>query len=122
MLKELGIYLYSGDESSKNTANSKNSGNLITENTEISLVSGEIDVNLGGIMPFNKITVENVSACSYELLIFNGFSFEGELKSNTSESGIEINLDRVIDGTYRFKIVTDTDVSNAKIAVYNDQK
>ena len=86
--------------------------------TEIS--KNEIDVNLGGIIPFNFITVKNVGDVSFNLQIFNGTALETVCQGVSKNGEIQIKLSNTVDYAYRFKIVLDKDVrESASLEVYN---
>ena len=60
-----------------------------------------MDINLGGIYPFNFIKFDSAGLESYELWIFNGSELEF-LHGNKVESDItKINLSKIIDYSYR---------------------
>lgn len=118
ILRDFGLYYY--EEKSQETIN-KDKNNLLSSNlssTEIS--KNEIDVNLGGIIPFNYITVKNVGDVSFNLQIFNGTALETVCQGVSKNGEIQIKLSNTVDYAYRFKIVLDKDVSdNTAIEVYN---
>jgi hypothetical protein len=77
----------------------------------------ELDINFGGVLPFNFISVDDGAKRNYELYIFNGAQFE-RLACGSAENKIEIKLDKEIDYAYRIKLVSDTPFDkNAKITV-----
>ncbi len=78
----------------------------------------EIDINLGGVLPFTYVRAESAGACKYALYIFNGSQFKKLLDGEASDGKIEIKLDEEIDYAYRIKLVSDTPFKeNSEIAV-----
>ena len=78
----------------------------------------EMDINLGGVLPFNYIFLENTASQVCDLYVFNGSQFEKLLSKEKADGKIEIKLDKEIDYAYRIKLVSDTPFDkNAKITV-----
>ena len=113
-----GLYYY---EKSSEKSKTKSEKNILSSSlAQVSACKNEIDVNLGGIVPFNVIKVKNVGDVSFKLQIFNGTSLETVNTGNSVDGKIEIFLDTVIDYAYRFKIVLDKDIcKDIEIQAYN---
>ncbi len=81
------------------------------------------DVNLGGVIPFNKIIFEGDKIAGYELYLFDGTNLQlCKSETNNSENRIVCAFDKSIDWAYRFRIkVTKrkAEIEHLKIEVYN---
>ena len=100
----------------------KISKNLISElNCDVTVTNNEMDINLGGIIPFNKIEVDNAPYGAAKLMIFNGTAFENELIGEVKDSKLIYVLDSTVDYSYRFKLEFDgsIDKDKIKISVFN---
>lgn len=101
VLRFFGLYKFDekllADEERKSE-----SKNLLDSGTAVVVRDGNtIDVNLGGVFPFDLVTVGSDEEREFKILLFNGFSFE---KSNGSPNGNRFDFDETIDGCYRIKI------------------
>ncbi len=102
VLKFLGVYNlrheYLNEKSSTPCVKSVLDATSIIERRENGL-----DVNLGGVKPFNHIILTGVNAGKYKLYIFNGTSFEQAMQGECNDTTLEISLD-TIDYAYRIFI------------------
>ncbi|MBQ8575495.1 MAG: alpha-L-fucosidase [Clostridia bacterium] len=79
------------------------------------------DLHLGGIIPFNLITIESPVDKKFEIYLFNGFDFEPCPTDVNFDDGLaEINFDKPIGWCYRIKIVFDNEdrLDEVKLGVY----
>ena len=102
VLKHLGIYMlkeeYLNEKSSTSCAKSVLDATSIIEKRENGL-----DINFGGVKPFNRILLNGVKMGKYKLYIFNGSSFDLFTQGECNEKTLEITLD-TIDYAYRIFI------------------
>ena len=63
-----------------------------------------MDINLGGIYPFNFIKFDSAGLESYELWVFNGSKLELLKESKVNGDTEEIKLSETIDYAYRVKL------------------
>ncbi len=119
ILKDFGLYRFE-NSLEQNVKGDKTKDLLSSTVARVDYGREEIDVNLGGVIPFNMIKVKNVGDVSFKLYIFNGSAFE-LFKEGKSESGsIECFLDTTVDIAYRFKLTFDKKINeNTKIEVFN---
>ncbi len=117
-LRDFGLYYY---QKTKAEAVDKDKKNLLTSNlSSIDISKNEIDVNLGGILPFNYIIVKNVGDVSFNLQVFNGTALESICKGVSNNGEIQIKLNQAVDYAYRFVLVLSKDVGDkASVEVYN---
>ena len=119
ILKDFGIYLF---ESSLGQKAKVDKTKNILDSTVASVDYGikEIDVNLGGIIPFNLIKAKNVGDVSFKLYVFNGSAFELLEEGESNMGSVECCLSTTVDTAYRFKLTFDKEINeNAKIEVFN---
>lgn len=79
------------------------------------------DLHLGGIIPFNLITIESPVDKKFEIYLFNGFDFEPCPTDVNFDDGLaEISFDKPIGWCYRIKIVFDNEerLDEVKLGVY----
>ena len=81
-----------------------------------------IDINFGGVYPFNTLSFELDGEASVEMLVFNGTRFEKfddlALKSNTV-----CTLKQTVDYAYRIKLnVSGTPAESVKLSVKYEEK
>ncbi len=85
---------------------------------KIEMTDKEMDINLGGVLPFNYVCLENTASQVCDLYIFNGSRFEKLLSKEKGDGKIEIKLDKKIDYAYRIKLTSDTSIGEtAKLTV-----
>ena len=92
----------------------KRSGkNLIEgQSAVVELGENEIDVNLGGLFPFNTVKVEGVGQNSYKFYVFNGTAFDLWKNAQAENGTVEIKLDIPVDNAYRFKLTFENPISS----------
>lgn len=97
----------------------KSGKNLVeSESAHIEYGDKEIDVNLGGLFPFNTVAVNGVGKTSYKFYVFNGTAFDLWQTGNSENGNVKIKLDIPVDNAYRFKLSFEDRVSSkAKIEV-----
>ena len=98
----------------------KRSGKNILENGSavVEFKEKEIDVNLGGLFPFNSVTVEGLGKNSYKFYVFNGTNFDLYEKGVCADGKIDIKLQIPVDNAYRFMLSFEKQIPNdAKIQV-----
>ena len=83
-----GIYMLKYEETNKKADNV--SVNYTDDPLcKVEKTDSEIDINLGGVFPFNYVSVEGVKNCEYTLCVFNGSRFvkiiEGQTADGTGE-------------------------------------
>lgn len=80
------------------------------------------DVNLGGVIPFNKIFFEGDKIENYELYIFDGSKYIlYSSKDNVNQERIECAFSETIDWAYKFRINVlkkKKEIEHLKIEVY----
>ena len=105
VIDKLGAYLFPKKNQNEKQGEDKKNLALSTQ------VKGNIiDVNLGGIFPFNLVRVKNVGECTYKILAFNGTQYEYCGEGKAQSSVIEHTLDTVIDYSYTVRIELDKNV------------
>ena len=115
-LRDFGLYLFDTKDVEQVKVTDKNLIDLPSCHVEYK--GKEIDVNLGGIFPFNSVKLTGVGKTEYKFFVFNGTSFDLR-KSGKSENGeIDISMKAPIDNAYRFMLSFDKQVEkNIKIKV-----
>lgn len=94
---------------------------LDSETAVVTRDGAEFDIHLGGIIPFNLITVEAPVAKKFELQLFNGFDFEPcNADIIHSDKIDEVKFTKPIGWCYRIKIVFDNEerLDEVKLGVY----
>ena len=109
VLRDFGLYRFED----KLIETVKKSGkNLIDgESAVVEYKEKEIDVNLGGLFPFNKVRVEGVGENKYKFYVFNGTAFDLWKTGETEQGCVEISLDIPVDNAYRFMLSFDKEIS-----------
>ena len=108
LLCDLGLYRF---ENKLIEAVKKNGKNLLEgESARVEYGEKEIDVNLGGIFPFNSVTVDGVGNNSYEFYVFNGTAFDLYKKGKCVNGKADIRLDIPVDNAYRFKLIFENEI------------
>ncbi len=103
-LHGFGLYRF---EDSVAKCDTSDSGNLLEASyAEVKIKENTIEANLGGVFPFNQIRALGIGACSWELLIFNGSSFEKLCEGKCESEDLVLDFD-LVDHSYRFKLVLD---------------
>ena len=102
LIKEIGLYSFEGHIEPKQPIEI---GKDLLKNARITISKEEnsLDINLGGVYPFNSISFGTKEKAAAELLIFNGTRFD-------SFAGIEADdkytlLSKDIDYAYRLKLI-----------------
>ena len=116
VLRNFGLYRFED----KLIETVKRSGkNLIEgQSAVVDLGENEIDVNLGGLFPFNTVKVEGVGQNSYKFYVFNGTAFDLWKNAQAENGTVEIKLDIPVDNAYRFKLTFENSVpKDVKIEV-----
>lgn len=116
-LKDFGLYRLD-DYTVK--AYTKDGRNILSDSlVKIDKCEKEIDVNLGGLIPFNRISLKNVGDVSFKIYVFNGTAFDLYADGKSQNGQIEYTFDMVVDIAYRFKVVFDKPISDdTKIEAY----
>lgn len=115
VLKGFGLYLFEAEEEKK----VKSGKNLLEGKcAKVEISSKQIDVNLGGLFPFDRIYVHGVGKNAYKLHIFNGFSFDVVKEGICEGDDLEIKLDSIIDSSYKLKLEFEKEINkDTKIEV-----
>ncbi len=97
--------------------------NLLSNDTaKIIRINNEIDINLGGILPFNLITIEAHGCEDCDISLYNGFDFEPcDAKAICSDGIIKVSFEKPIDWCYRIRITLDNKPysdDDVKLGVY----
>ena len=110
VLKNFGLYRFED----KLIETVKRSGKNILENGSavVDYRDNEIDVNLGGLFPFNTVKVDGVGQNSYKFYVFNGTAFDLWKRADTENGTVEIKLDIPVDNAYRFKLAFENPISS----------
>ena len=78
----------------------ENDGATVTRDGKI------IDINLGGVFPFNCIKLVGIDLREYEIKVFNGTDFESYGKYEAYfDLPVVFRFDPAIDWSYRIQIV-----------------
>lgn len=116
VLKDFGLYLFDSDCNEQIKKNGENLINL--PSCRVEYREKEIDVNLGGLFPFNFVKITGVEKTEYKFFVFNGTSFDMWEKGESKNGEIKISTEFVIDNSYRFMISFDKKIQkNPKIEV-----
>ena len=102
VLKFMGAYNLKDEYLYENVSIAK-SKSVLDGTSTIEKKENGLDVNFGGVKPFNNIKVNGVNAGNYTLYVFNGSSFELVKQGTCSGQTLELSLD-VIDYAYRIFI------------------
>ena len=116
ILRNFGLYRFED----KLIETVKKSGKNILENGSavVDYRDNEIDVNLGGLFPFNSVTVEGLKENSYKFYVFNGTNFDLYEKGECKDGKISIKLQIPVDNAYRIKLDFENPISkDVKIEV-----
>lgn len=116
VLKDFGLYRFED----KLVETVKKSGKNIMENgsAAVDYREKEIDVNLGGLFPFNSVALEGLNENSYKFYVFNGTNFDLYEKGECKDGKIDIKLQLPVDNSYRFMLSFEKQIpTNAKIQV-----
>lgn len=95
--------------------------NILDNGTAIVTREGaEFDIHLGGIIPFNLITIESSAQKDFEISLFNGFDFEPcNSKISFADGVAKAEFDKPIGWCYRIKIAfKGNSPENVKLGVY----
>ena len=82
------------------------------ESAVIEYKEKEIDVNLGGLFPYNYVSVDGVGDNEYKFYVFNGTNFDLYEKGSADNGKFEIKLQIPIDNSYRFVLSFEKSISN----------
>ena len=109
VLRDFGLYRF--DDRLVETVAGKGKNLLSSGSAALEYRKNEIDVNLGGLFPFNEITVDVEREMNCKLYVFNGTAFDcyGEYKSENGK--IRIKLELPVDNAYRFMLSFDKEIS-----------
>ena len=105
VIDKLGAYLFPKKSQDKKGEGERKNLALSTQ-----VKGNTIDVNLGGIFPFNLVKVKNVGECAYKILVFNGTQYETYGEGQAQSSTIEHKLDTTVDFSYTVRIELDKNV------------
>ena len=110
VLKNFGLFRFNDKlietvkKSGKNLAESKSA--------VIEYKEKEIDVNLGGLFPYNHVCVNGIEDNSYKFYVFNGTAFDLYESGKANDGKIEIKLPLPVDNSYRFKLAFEKQIPN----------
>lgn len=116
--------LYNIDKSWYREEKAKFSNENIMRNGASSIErDGDIfDVNLGGVIPYNKIIFDGKDISAYELYIFDGSkNILYKTEENVDRERIECDFENAVDWSYKFRINVlkkKTEIDQLKIEVY----
>jgi alpha-L-fucosidase len=121
LLKEIGLYSFTGHIEPRQPIEV---GRDLLKNARISASEEEnsLDINLGGVYPFNTISFGADKRVEAELLIFNGTRFE-RLTDIVADNG-DAALPCDVDYAYRLKIIfKNTKAADVKLGItYEERK
>ena len=121
MLRFFGLYgfnenLFNVEKAKFSNENIMRNGLAFTER------NGDcFDINLGGVIPFNKIIFEGDKISRYELYIFDGTKYILYKKDKSNGGKVECNFPEAIDWAYKFRLnITEKkqDIEHLKFEVY----
>ena len=100
----------------------KSEKNILENGTAVVSIDGNCaDINFGGIIPFNFITAEVPEGSSFEIQLFNGFSFE-KCEADITYIGTKATAEfkKPVDSCYRIRICFNegTCPDETKIAIF----
>ncbi len=88
----------------------------------VSFEDNSVDINFGGIIPFNLITAEVPDGTHFNVQLFNGFSFEKcETDITYADGTATAEFKNTIDSCYRIRLIFENDFSaeDVKIGIYH---
>lgn len=116
VLRDFGLYLF--EESLADTIKRSNKNLAQSESAVIEVGNKEIDVNLGGLFPFDTVRVEGVPNNSYKLYVFNGTNFDLYAQGESVDGKINAKFDLPVDNAYRLNVKFDKEIEkDVKIEV-----
>ena len=105
LLRELSVYRFA-DRPDEMDIKIKGKNLLESEGVKVTRDRNVIDINLGGIFPFNCIKIEGLDLREYEIRVFNGTDFESYGKYEAYfDLPMIYRFDKPIDWAYRIQIV-----------------
>jgi len=123
VIREFGLYKLPADYRDEKTALEQTlsaASDLATgESAQIVYEEDGATVMLGGLYPFNTVCFNGTDIRSYELLIFNGSTYDSVYRGNSPDKRQIIRLPQDIDWAYQLKLVTGRPETEAlEIEVY----
>jgi alpha-L-fucosidase len=116
VLRDFGLYLF--EESLADQVKRSNKNLAQSESAVIEVGNKEIDVNLGGLFPFDTVRVEGVPNNSYKLYVFNGTNFDLYAQGESVDGKINAKFDLPVDNAYRLNVKFDKEIEkDVKIEV-----
>ena len=116
VLRDFGLYLF--EESLADTIKRSNKNLAQSESAVVEVGNKEIDVNLGGLFPFNTVKVEGVPNNGYKLYVFNGTNFDLYAQGESANGKINAKFDLPVDNAYRLNVKFDKEIEkDVKIEV-----
>ncbi len=117
VIRSFGLYRFDEDllVDKSFTASDKN---LLDSKTAVMTKDGNaIDINLGGVIPFNLITLDTDESRKFDISLYNGLDFEPypiDVKENN------IGFDQPIDWCYRIRIEFNDEkpIDDVKVGIY----
>ena len=110
VLKDLGLYRF--EDRFIEAANSKGKNLLDSTTATVEHREKEIDVNLGGLFPFNRITVDGIGDNICKLYVFNGTNFDCYGEKASENGKIQFLLNIPVDNSYRFMVSFQEKINN----------
>ncbi len=105
LIRHLGIYRFA-DRPDEMQVLIKGKNLLENGDAKVTREGNVIDINLGGVFPFNCIKIEGIDLREYEIRVFNGTDFESYGKYEAYfDLPMIYRFDTPIDWAYRIQIV-----------------
>lgn len=121
LVKEIGLYSFCGHIAPRQPIEA---GRDLLKNARVTLSEEEnsLDINLGGVYPFNSISFGTEEKISAELLIFNGTRFDS-FATIEADGGYTL-LSKDIDYAYKLKLIfKDIKATEVKLGLtYEERK
>ena len=105
LLRHIGIYRFA-DRPDEMDVRIKGKDLLANEDVRVTREGNVIDINLGGVFPFNCIKIDGLDLREYEIRVFNGTDFESFGKYEAYfDLPMIYRFETPIDWAYRIQIV-----------------
>ena len=122
VIREFGLYDFGGagyEDDVSRTTPGESVDIASNPGAKVICIDDGVVVQFGGIFPFNTVKFNGDGISSYELLIFNGSSFQPAAKGESTGGEVVISLDETVEMSYQIKLKTDKKVDESiNIRVY----
>lgn len=115
VIRDFGLYRF--DDKLVETVEGKGKNLLESPSVAIEYKGCEIDINLGGLFPFNEIVINEVNDTGCKLFVFNGTAFDCYGEYANENGKISIKLELPVDNAYRFKLSFDKEIDESTTVI-----